>query len=90
MIRDERRDERRDFFFEKVSREHPNPPDELVQNVSKNPFLDELFLFSFESSESYRVFNYLHDSNSIFRAAGINSEWYSGGTVNATSQRPEK
>ena len=28
----------------------------------------------FESSESYRVFNYLHDSNSIFRGAGINTE----------------
>ena len=37
---------------------------------------DELFLhFSFESSESDRVFNYLHVSNSIFRARGINSEW---------------
>ena len=30
--------------------------------------------FSFESSESYRVFNYLNDSNLFFRAAGINSE----------------
>ena len=29
--------------------------------------------FFFESSESDRVFNYLHDSNSIFRT--INSEW---------------
>ena len=37
--------------------------------------------FFFESSESDRVFNYLHDSNSIFRAAGINSETVSGGTV---------
>ena len=37
--------------------------------------------FFFESSESDRVFNYLHDSNSIFRAAGINSETFSGGTV---------
>ena len=29
--------------------------------------------FFFESSESDRVFNYLFDSNSIFRARGINS-----------------
>ena len=29
--------------------------------------------FFFESSESYRVFNYLHDSNSIFRARGKNN-----------------
>ena len=49
--------------------------------LKKNP-LDELFLhFSFESSESDRFFNYLHDSNSIFRARGINSEWVIGRTV---------
>ena len=41
----------------------------------KNPFSDELLLFFFESSDSYRFFfNYLHDSNSDFLAAGINSE----------------
>ena len=34
--------------------------------------------FFFESSESDRVFNYLHDSNSIFRARGNNSECVSG------------
>ena len=47
--------------------------------------------FFFESSESDRVFNYLHDSNSIFRARGINSEWFSGGTVSLepTFQRRE-
>ena len=37
--------------------------------------------FFLESSESDRVFNYLYDSNSIFRARRINSEWVSGGTV---------
>ena len=43
---------------------------------------DESFLHFFcKSSESDRVFNHLHDSNSIFRARGINSEWVSGGTV---------
>ena len=36
---------------------------------------------SFESSESYRVFNYLHDSNSILWAAGINSEKVMGRIV---------
>ena len=43
---------------------------------------DELFLHFFcKSSESDRFFNYLHDSNSIFRAAGINSEIFSARTV---------
>ena len=52
-----------------------NPPDELAQNVSKKSLSDELsFHFFLESSESDRVFNCLHDSNSIFRARGINSE----------------
>ena len=37
--------------------------------------------FFFESSESDRVFIYLHDSNSIFRAQGINSEWVSARIV---------
>ena len=42
----------------------------------KNPFRTTYFLFCFffESSEYCRVFNYLHDSNSIFRTAGIISE----------------
>ena len=53
----------------------------MFRKKKKSPS-DELFLhFSFESSESDRVFNYLHDSNSIFRAQGINSEWVFGGTV---------
>ena len=60
------------FFLKNVSRPS-NPPDESARNVSKeDPPSDELFLhFFFESSESDRVFNYLHDSNSIFRA-GVN------------------
>ena len=37
--------------------------------------------FFFESSESDRVFNYLHDSNSIFRARGIKSEGIRARTV---------
>ena len=48
----------------------------------KKNLSDKLFLhFSFESSESDRVFNYLHDSNSIFRAWGIKSENFFGCTV---------
>ena len=58
------------FFVKNVSRPS-NPPDELAQNVSKKILSDELFLhFSFESSGSDRVFNYLHDSNSIFSGLG--------------------
>ena len=41
--------------------------------------------FFFESSESDRVFNYLHDSNSIFRARGIKSEWVFRCTVPVVS-----
>ena len=44
----------------------------------KIPFGRIIPPFFFESSESDRVFNYLHDSNSIFRARG---EGVSGGTV---------
>ena len=63
------------------------PPDELAQNVSKKiPFRRIIPPFFFESSESDRVFNYLHDSNSIFRAAGTNSETFSGGTVRFLAQ----
>ena len=59
-----------------------NPPDEIAQHVSKKSPSDELFLlFFFESSESDRVFNYLHDSNAIFRAGRINSEWVFRRTV---------
>ena len=64
-----------EVFLKNVSRPS-KPPDELAQHVSKKSLSDELFLhFFFESSESYRVFNYLHDSNSILRAGGIKSEW---------------
>ena len=37
--------------------------------------------FFFESSESDRFSDYLHDSSSIFRARGINSENVPGCTV---------
>ena len=47
----------------------------------KIPFGRIFHNLSFESSETYRVFNYSHDSNSIFRAAGINAEILSTNTV---------
>ena len=73
--REQKRDERKDDFVEKCLR-NPNPPDELPQNVPKKIPVGRIIFqfFSLECSESDRVFNYLHDSNSIFRAAGINSE----------------
>ena len=37
--------------------------------------------FFFGRSESDHFCNYLHDSNSIFRAGGINSEWVRARTV---------
>ena len=69
------------FFVKNVSRPS-NPPDELAQNVSKKSLSDELFFcFFFDCSESYRVFNCLHDSNLIFRGGRIKSEGFFGCTV---------
>ena len=51
----------------------------------KKSLSDELFLhFSAKVQNLTVFFNYLHDSNSIFWARGINSEWVSGGTVSAS------
>ena len=48
----------------------------------KKSLSDELFIHVFfESSESDRFSNYLHDSNSIFRAGRINSEGVRDRTV---------
>ena len=58
-----------------------NPPDELAQNISKKSPSDELFLHFSAKVQNLSIFNYLHASNSIFRARGIKSEWVSGGTV---------
>ena len=65
-----KRDERKNVFFfkKKKSQAQKKTPDEFAQNVP-------------ESSESHRVFNFLHDSNSIFRAGGIISEGFSGRTA---------
>ena len=73
---------KRGEFFPKNVWGPSNPPDELAQHVSKKIPLGRIIPpFFFESSESDRVFKYLHDSNSIFRAAGINSEIFSARTV---------
>ena len=56
------------FFCRKNVSEPSNPPDELAQHVSKKITLGRIIPPFFESSESDRVFNYLHDSNSIFRS----------------------
>ena len=63
------RGEKMVFFFRKMFENHqsPNPADELAQNVSKKIPVGRIIPpFFFESSESDRVFNYLHDLNSIF------------------------
>ena len=69
------------FFVKNVSRPS-NPPGVSAQNVStKIPVGRIIPPFFFESSESDRFFNSLHDSNSIFRAGRINSENGSARTV---------
>ena len=70
-----KRNERKDVFFIQKCFKTLKPSDELAQNVSNKFFFGRIIPpFSFESSESHRVFKCVHDSNSIFRAAGINSE----------------
>ena len=64
--------EKRIFFMKNVS-EPFNPPDELAQKCFEKIPSDPFFFF--ENSESDRLFNFLHDSNSIFRAGGINPAW---------------
>ena len=55
----------------------------------KNPFRRIIPPFFFESAESGRFFDYLHDSNSIFWAQGIKSEWVLGRTVRPLPPREE-
>ena len=74
--RDETKLKKRLFWLEKTFQDpQSNPPGESAQNVSKRVSFGRIVPpFFFESTESDRVYKYLHDSNSIFRAAGINSE----------------
>ena len=81
-MKDKMKRDRGDFFSKNVSRPS-TPPDELAQNVSKKKKnrrtnYSSIFLKKFRI---WPFFNYLHDSNSIFWAQGIQSEWVSGGTV---------
>ena len=74
------------FFQKKVSRPS-NPPDELAQNVSKKNRVGRIIPpFFCKSAESGRFFIYLHDSNSIFWAQGIKSEWVLGRTVHCVGE----
>ena len=73
--------DRGEFFSENVSGPS-NPPDELAQKCfekKKNTVGRIIPPFFFESSD--RVFNYLHDSNSIVRVGRIISEWVRARTV---------
>ena len=82
--------DRGDFFPKNVS-EPSNPPDELAQNVSKKiPVGRFIPPFFCNSAESGRFFIYLHDSNSIFWAQGIKSEWVLGRTVWTRSKHPRR
>ena len=69
------RGEKMFFFFEKCLR--TLKPARCFEKIPVGRIIPPFF----ESSESERVFNYLHDSNSIFRERGINSEWVSARVV---------
>ena len=78
---DEEREMKEKIFLTNVSRPS-NPPDEVVQNVSKKSPSDDLFLHFSWKVQNLTVFsNCLHDSNSIFRAWGIKSEWFRARSV---------
>ena len=79
---DEEREMEERFFFQKNVSRPLNPPDELAQHVSKkNPFRTNYSSIFLRKFRIWPFFNYLHDSNSIFGAAGINSEGVFGRTV---------
>ena len=63
------------FFSENVSGPSNRQMNQPNMFRKKIPVGRIILTFFFESSESDRVFNYLHDSNSIFRAGIINAEW---------------
>ena len=69
------------FFFSKNVSRPSNPPDELAQDVSKKKKIPSGRIIPPFFLRKFRIWpflNYLQDSNSIFRAAGINSEGFSG------------
>ena len=63
------------LFLKIVFENSQNRQMNWLKMCRKNPFPTD-YAFFFESSESYRVFNYLHDSNSISWAAGMNTDIY--------------
>ena len=82
--REREREMKEKIFFKKNVPGHSNPPDELAQHVSKkkkSPVGRIIPPFFFRKFRIWPFLNYLQDSNSIFRAAGINWEGFSGRTV---------
>ena len=63
----------------KIVSNQKNLPDEFAHNVSKKSPSDELFVRKFRNLHVF--FSDLHDSNSNFRPAGINSELVSDRTT---------
>ena len=81
-MKGEMKRDRGDFFPKNVS-EPSNPSDELAQKVSKKNPRRTIYssIFSAKVQNLAVFFIYLHDSNSIFWAQGIKSEWVLGRTV---------
>ena len=86
---EKRQDEERErdggkIFFKKNVSGPSNPPDELAHMFRKKiPFGRIIPPFFLRKCRIWPFLNYLQDSNSIFRAAGINSEGFFGRTVRA-------
>ena len=82
-MKGEMKRDRGDFFFQKNVSESSNQWDELAQNVSKkNPRRTNYSsIFSAKVQNLAVFFIYLHDSNSIFRAGWIKSEYIRNRTV---------
>ena len=76
--REDEREEMKKFFKKKKMSRNPKkkPPDGLSHNDSKKETVGRII-----RSKVTRVFNYVHDSNSIFRPTGINLERVSARTV---------
>ena len=73
---------KRGIFFVKNVSEHSNPPDKLAQHVSNKIPLGRIIPpFFLRKFRIWPFFNYLHDSNSIFRIGRMNSENVPGCTV---------
>ena len=81
------RDERKCFFQKNVSghsNRQMNMPKMFRKKIPSGRIIPPFFLRKFRI---WPFLNYLQDSNSIFRAAGINSEGFFGRTVFAKACR---